>query len=120
MGKRDLTGVAVGLPAARGQSLTTKGVALSARARTIRDWSMVWLRDYARPALSMQHTCCDAFRVVRQRWAQCEHVELYELRLAAHGARTYTARIREPARSHRRRREEEQAQREAPGNGQVS
>jgi len=43
---------------------------------------MVWLRDYARPALSTQHTCCDAFRVVRQRWAQCERLELYELRHA--------------------------------------
>ena len=28
----------------------TLGIAPSARARTIRDWSMVWLRDYARPA----------------------------------------------------------------------
>ena len=34
----------------------TVGIAPSARARTIRDWSMVWLRDYARPALSTQRT----------------------------------------------------------------
>jgi len=38
---------------------------------------MIWLRDYARPALSTQHTCCDAFRVVRQRWAQCERLGPY-------------------------------------------
>jgi hypothetical protein len=43
---------------------------------------MVWLRDYARPALSTQDTCCDAFRVVRLRGAQCERLELYELRRA--------------------------------------
>jgi hypothetical protein len=43
---------------------------------------MVWLRDYARPALSRQDTCCDVFRVVRQRGAQCERLELYELRHA--------------------------------------
>ena len=30
------------------------GVAPSARARTVRDWSEVWLRDYARPAVSTQ------------------------------------------------------------------
>jgi hypothetical protein len=54
----------------------------SARARTIRDWSMVWLRDYARPVLSTQRSCCDAFRVVRPRWAQCERLELDELRPA--------------------------------------
>ena len=41
---------------------------------------MVWLRDYARPVLSSQQTCCDASRVVRQRWAQCERLELDELR----------------------------------------
>ena len=57
----------------------TVGVAPSARALTIRDWSMVWLRDYARPALSTQRPCCDAFRVVRQRWAERERLELYEL-----------------------------------------
>ena len=34
----------------------TLGIAPSARARTIRDWSMVWLRDYARSAPSTQHT----------------------------------------------------------------
>jgi hypothetical protein len=44
---------------------------------------MVSLRDYARPALSTQHTCCDAFRVVRQRWGQCERLELYKLRDAS-------------------------------------
>ena len=43
---------------------------------------MVGLRDYARPVLSTQHTCCDAFRVVRKRWAQWERLELYELRRA--------------------------------------
>ncbi len=43
---------------------------------------MVWLRDYARPALSTQHTCCDAFRVVGKRWAQWERLELYESRRA--------------------------------------
>jgi integrase len=43
---------------------------------------MVCLRDCARPALSTPHTCCDAFRVVRQRWGQCEHLEPYELRHA--------------------------------------
>ncbi len=43
---------------------------------------MVWLRDYARPPLPMQHTCCDAFRVVRQSWAERERWELYELRRA--------------------------------------
>src|SRR3954471_22586336 len=32
----------------------TIGIAPSARARTIRDWSMVWLRDYQRPAASTQ------------------------------------------------------------------
>ena len=32
------------------------GIAPSARARTIRDWSMVWLRDYARPALATRRT----------------------------------------------------------------
>lgn len=32
------------------------GIAPSARARTIRDWSMVWLRDYPRPAVSSQRT----------------------------------------------------------------
>ena len=61
VGKRDLIGVVVGLPAARGRLLRARGVALSACARTIRGWSMLWLRDYARPALSTQHTCCDAF-----------------------------------------------------------
>jgi hypothetical protein len=34
----------------------TLGIAPSARARTIRDWSMVWLRDYARPAPATQRT----------------------------------------------------------------
>ena len=34
----------------------TLGIAPSARARTIRDWSMVWLRDYARAAPSTQRT----------------------------------------------------------------
>jgi hypothetical protein len=43
---------------------------------------MVCLRDYARPALSSQHTRCDAFRVVRQRRARRERPELYELRHA--------------------------------------
>jgi hypothetical protein len=39
-----------------GARAATVGVAPSARARSIRDWSMVWLRDYARPALSTQRT----------------------------------------------------------------
>jgi hypothetical protein len=43
---------------------------------------MVWLRDYARPALSTQHTRCVAFRIVRQRCAQRERPERYELRPA--------------------------------------
>jgi hypothetical protein len=43
---------------------------------------MAWLRHHARPALSTQ-TCCDAFRVVRQRWAGRERMELYELRHAS-------------------------------------
>jgi site-specific recombinase XerD len=43
---------------------------------------MVWLRDYARPALSSQQTCCDAARVVRQSRAQRERLERYELRHA--------------------------------------
>jgi hypothetical protein len=34
----------------------TLGIAPSARARTIRDWSMVWLHDYARPAPATQRT----------------------------------------------------------------
>jgi hypothetical protein len=34
----------------------TLGIAPSARARTIQDWSMVWLRDYARTAPSTQRT----------------------------------------------------------------
>ena len=78
MGKRDLIGVVVGLPAARGRLLTTGGVALSARARTIGDWSMVWLRDYAPPAPSSQHSCCDAFGTFRHRRAHCGRLELYE------------------------------------------
>ncbi len=41
---------------------------------------MVWLRDYARPALRSQHTCCGAFRVGRQRWDRRERMELCELR----------------------------------------
>ncbi|MGZ8476403.1 MAG: hypothetical protein ACXWWQ_09340, partial [Candidatus Limnocylindria bacterium] len=41
---------------------------------------MVRLRYYAHPALSTQHTCCDAFRVVRQRWPHRERLELDELR----------------------------------------
>ncbi len=43
---------------------------------------MVWLRDYARPALSTQRTYRYAFRVVRQRWAERERLEPYELRHA--------------------------------------
>jgi integrase len=39
-----------------GEAAATVGIAPSARARTIRDWSMIWLRDYARPALSTQRT----------------------------------------------------------------
>lgn len=34
----------------------TLGIAPSDRARTIRDWSMVWLTDYARPAPSTRRT----------------------------------------------------------------
>jgi integrase len=34
----------------------TMGIAPSARARTIQDWSMVWLRDYQRSAVSTQRT----------------------------------------------------------------
>jgi integrase len=34
----------------------TLGIAPSARARTIEDWSIVWLRDYNRPALSTRRT----------------------------------------------------------------
>jgi len=43
---------------------------------------MVLLCDHARSALSTQRTWCDAFRVVRQRWAERERMELYELRHA--------------------------------------
>jgi integrase len=49
-------------PSARGRQAidaaraATVGIAPSARARTIGDWSMVWLRDYARPAPSTQRT----------------------------------------------------------------
>jgi integrase len=32
------------------------GIAPSARARTIRDWSMLWLRDYPRPAVASWRT----------------------------------------------------------------
>jgi hypothetical protein len=34
----------------------TMGIAPSARARTIQEWSMVWLRDYQRSAVSTQRT----------------------------------------------------------------
>jgi hypothetical protein len=46
-----------------GARAATVGIAPSARARTIRDWSMVWLRDYARPALSTQRTYRYAVRI---------------------------------------------------------
>src|SRR3954447_24501329 len=46
--------------AADAERAATLGIAPSARARTIRDWSMVWLRDYARPALSTQRTYSSA------------------------------------------------------------
>jgi integrase len=128
----------------------TVGIAPSARARTIRYRSRVWLRDYARPARSTQHTCCDAFRVVRQRWAERERLEVYELR---HAGATLLIGHRLPPHvanqlghtdggalvqrlyghpSERGMRdqirlafgswgaEEEQAQRDVPGNGQVS
>jgi hypothetical protein len=42
--------------AADAERAATLGIAPSARARTIRDWSMVWLRDYARQAVSTQRT----------------------------------------------------------------
>ena len=38
------------------EAAATLGIAPSARARTIRDWSMIWLRDYVRPARSTQRT----------------------------------------------------------------
>jgi hypothetical protein len=43
---------------------------------------MVCVRDYARLALSTRHTCCEAFRVGRQRCAGRERLELSEPRHA--------------------------------------
>ena len=86
-----MIGVVVGVAAARGGLLTTGGVALSARARTIRDWSMVWLRDYARPVRSTHHTCCDS-----------KMRDQIRLAFGSWGA------------------DEEQAQRDVPANGEVS
>jgi hypothetical protein len=79
VGRRDLIGE---VPAARGRLLRAGGVALSARARTIRDWSMVCLRDSARPVLPTQHPCCERSRSVRPRWPHRECLELDELRHA--------------------------------------
>jgi integrase len=42
--------------AADAERAATLGIAPSARARTIRDWSMIWLRDYARASLSTRRT----------------------------------------------------------------
>ena len=64
------------------EAAATFGIAPSARARTIRDWSMIWLRDYVRPARSTQRTYRYAFRVVKQRWGRRERLDLYELRHA--------------------------------------
>jgi hypothetical protein len=146
VGKRDLSG---GASAASRRLLTTAGVALSARARTIRDWSMVCLRDYARPALSTQRTCCDTSRAIRPRWPHRKCLELDELR-HARAAQPGADSLRAPSRtssatptvprisrqyghpSERGMRdqvrlafgscgaEEERTPREAPGNGRVS
>ena len=64
------------------EAAATLGIAPSARARTIRDWSMIWLRGYVRPARSTQRTYRHAFRVVKQRWGKRERLDLYELRHA--------------------------------------
>jgi hypothetical protein len=79
---------------------------------------MAWLHDYARSALSTQHTCCDAFRVVRQRWGQCERPEPYQLRHGHPSERGMGDQIRLVFGSWGA--DEEQARRDVPGNERVS
>src|SRR3954449_3527329 len=42
--------------AADAERAATLGIAPSARARAIREWSTMWLRDYARASLSTRRT----------------------------------------------------------------